>query len=111
MISKISYWIYSGDPFYVVSTSVYDCYNMSYEWKNDLQACIISGPASFDNNLYQQCTTICYDCYYYHCITLYYKTTSYDVTISSEVILLIQTQWPIIETLQYNISVMLKAPT
>ena len=91
MIEKISYGItaYSGGPFYV-NASVYDCCNVSYEWKNDLQACIISGPASFDSNIYQQCTTITYDHYYY--ITLYYNTTSDNVTISSEVILLIQTQ-------------------
>ena len=105
VIEKISYGItaYSGDPFYV-SASVYDCYNVSYEWKNDLQACIISGPAFFDNNLYQQCTTITYDHHYY--ITLYYNITLDNVTDSSEVILLIQTQWPIV--LQSNISVMLK---
>ena len=53
-----------------------------------------------------------YDCYYYHCITLYYyNTTSDDVTDFNEVILLIQTQWPIIETLQSNISVMLNPQT
>ena len=104
-------WIYSGDSFHV-SASVYDCYNVSYEWKNDLQACIISGPVSFDSNVYQQCKTItcdhCYDNYYYHHITLYYyKTTSDDVIDSSEVVLLIQTQWPTIETFQSNISVIL----
>ena len=69
IISKTSYWIYSGYPFYV-SASIYDCSNVSYEWKNDLQACIISGPVSFDSNVYQQCTTITYehynDNYYYH---------------------------------------------
>ena len=110
MIEKTSYGItaYSGGPFYV-NASVYDCYNVSYEWKNDLQACIISGPASFDSNIYQQCTTITYDHHYY--ITLYYNTTLNNVTISSEVILLIQTQWPIIETLQSNISVMLNPQT
>ena len=106
-------WISSGYSFYV-SASVYDCYNVSYGWKNDLQACIISGPVSFDSNVYQQCTTITYEHYhdnYYHHITLYYyKTTSDDVTYSSEIVLLIQTQWPIIETLQSNISVMLKPP-
>ena len=55
MVRKISYGntAYFGDLFYV-STSVYDCYNVSYEWKNDLQACIISGPASFNSNVYQQ---------------------------------------------------------
>ena len=98
MIRKISYRItaYSGVKFYI-SASIYDCYNVSYEWKNDLQACIISGPVSFDSNVYQPCTTITYehyhDNYYYHHITLYYyKTTSDDVTDSSEVVLLIQTQ-------------------
>ena len=109
MIRMISYGntAYSGDPFYV-SASVYDCCNVSYEWGYDLQACIISGPASFDSNVYQQCTTITYDHYYY--ITLYYNTASGNITNSSEVILLIQTQWPIIETLQSNISVMLNPP-
>ena len=106
-------WIYSGYSFYV-SASVYDCYNVSYEWKNDLQACIISGPVSFDSNVYQQCKTIMYEHayynYYHHRITLYYyKTTSDDVTDSSEVILLIQTQWPTIETFQSNISVILES--
>ena len=109
MITRTSYdRIYSGVQFYV-SATVYDCSNVSYEWRYDLQACIISGPASFDNNLYQQCTTIPY---YYHYITLYYyNTTSNDVTDSSEVILFIQTQWPIIEKLQSNISVMLNPRT
>ena len=99
---------YSGDPFYV-SASVYDCCNVSYEWRYDLKACIISGPASFYSNMYQQCTTITY----YDDITLYYyNTTSNYVTDFSEVIiLLIQTQWPIIKTLQSNISVMLNPPT
>ena len=111
MISKISDVIYTGDPFYV-NASVYDCSNVSYEWKNDLQVCIISGLVSFDSDVYQPCTTITYehyhDNYYYHHITLYYyKATSDDVTDSSEVILLIQTQWPTIETFQSNISVML----
>ena len=101
---------YSGDPFYV-SASVYDCCNVSYEWRYDLKACIISGPASFDSNIYQQCTTITY--YYDDIITLYYyNTTSNDVTDFSEVIILLfQTQWPIIKTLQSNISVMLNPPT
>ena len=106
--------VYSGNLFNV-SASVYDCCNVSYEWKYDLQACIISGPASFDIDMYQQCTTTTYDQYpyyknytYSHHITLYYNTTSINVTDSSEVILLIQTQWPIIKTLQSNMSVMLK---
>ena len=108
--------VYSGDPFNV-SASVYDCCNVRYEWKYDLQACIISGPASFDIDMYQQCTTItydqyhCYDNYYIYSrhITLYYNTTSINVTDSSEVILLIQTQWPIIKTLQSNMSVLLNS--
>ena len=63
----------------------------------EIQACIISGPVSFDSNVYQPCTTITYehynDNYYYHHITLYYyKATSDDVTDSNEVVLLIQTQ-------------------
>ena len=62
MIRKTNYWIYSGDPFYAIA-SVYDCCNVSYWWRYDLQACIISGPASFDSNMYQQCTTITYDHY------------------------------------------------
>ena len=108
--------VYSGDPFYL-NASVYDCCNVSYIWKYDLQACIISGPASFDNDVYQQCTTITYDqyyCYdnyhtYSHYITLYYNTTLVNVTDSSEVLLLIQTQWPIIETIQSNLSVFLSS--
>ena len=99
---------YSGNPFYV-SASVYDSCNVSYEWRYDLQACIISGQASFNSNVYQQCTTLKYDHYYY--ITLYYNTASDDVANSSDVMLLIQTQWPIIETLQSNISVMLNLRT
>ena len=104
MISKTNDVIYSGDPFYI-SALVYDCYNVSYEWRYDLQACIISGPASFDNNLYQQCTTITY--YYQYISLYYYNTTLNDVADFSEVILSIQTQWPIIETFESNISVML----
>ena len=117
MVSKINYGItaYSGDPL-CVKASVYNCSNVSYEWKYDLQACIISGPASFDNNVYQNCTTITYDHYCdnyydYHNINLitlyYYNTTLNYMTSSSEVMLLIQTQWPIV--LQSNISVMLNA--
>ena len=77
MIRKIDYRItaYSGVKFYI-SASVYDCYNVSYEWKNDLQACIISGPVSFDSNVYQQCTRITYD--HHHHSTLYYYTTTSD---------------------------------
>ena len=95
MIRKISYGntAYSGGPFYI-SASVYDCYNVNYEWKYNLQACIISGPASFDSNVYQQCTIITYINHhnnYYHHITLYYNTTSDDVANFSEAMLLIQT--------------------
>ena len=102
--------VYSGDPFYL-NASVYDCCNVSYIWKYDLQVCIISGPASFDIDVYQQCTTIMYDQYhitYSHYITLYYNTTPVNVTDSSEVLLLIQTQWPIVKTLLSNMSVILQ---
>ena len=107
MIRKISYGIYSGESFYV-SASVYDCSNVSYKWRYDLQVCIISGQASFESNVYQQCTAIRYYNDYSHYMTLYYNSTLDDVTNFSEVKLLIQTQWSIIETLQSNMSVMLK---
>ena len=81
---------FSGVPFYIYA-SIYDCNNERFDWKYNLKARVVSGPASFDNN--QQCDTIYYDC----------STDDFMITLfnnivikSSEVILSIQTDLSIV---------------
>ena len=97
--------IFSGVPFYMCA-SIYDCNNETFYWKNDLEACVVSGPASFYRN--QKCSTIYYDC----------STDSFEIILfdnnriySSEVVLSIQTNLPIIQTLESNLSINLKQST
>ena len=97
--------IFSGVTFYICA-SIYDCNNETFYWKNDLEACVVSGPASFYSN--QQCSTIYYDC----------STDSFAIILfdnnriySGEVLLLIQTNLSIIQTLQSNLSINLKQST
>ena len=96
----------SGKTFYI-SASVCDCNDEWYDWRYDLIACVISGPASFYFAYYQQCATIFYDCNYCYYtnfgVTLFYN--SHNMAKSSEVTLLFQTQGLISQTLQQNLSV------
>ena len=58
----------SGEAFYI-SASVYNCNDEWYDWKYDLKACVVSGPASFYSfyfPYYRQCDAIFYDCDYYY---------------------------------------------
>ena len=100
----------SGETFYITAT-VYDCNGESHDWRYDLIACVISGPASMYFPHYKQCQTISYDCNY-NCsrsfpITLFYNSQSDNMAKSSDVMLSFQTQGFINQTLQQNLSVYL----
>ena len=87
-------------------TSVYDFNNETFDWRYHLKICVVSGPASFDSN--QQCHTIYYDCQIDgFMITLFNNNTIN----SSEVILSIKTNLSIVQTLESNLSIILKQST
>ena len=95
--------IFPGESLYLKAL-VYDCNNRSYDWKNDLIACIISGPASFYQSAFQQCANLSIS-YLEFSITLYFTNTSIN---STDVVLSIITEIPTVQTLQFNISVTLQ---
>ena len=93
---------FSGVPFYICP-SIYDCNNETFDWRYNLKACVVSGPASFGSN--QQCDIIYVD----------YWSRDFVITLinnntinSSEVILSIQTDLSIVHTLESNLSIILK---
>ena len=103
---------FPGMPFYIIA-SVYDCANRKYDWKNDLIACVLSGPASMNNLYYEKCSNVSkIECDHHQNfgfgVILYYNFTSVEAINSSEIILLIQTQGPLIQSLESNISVTLQ---
>ena len=95
--------IFPGESLYL-NALVYDCNNRSYDWKNDLIACIISRPASFYQSAFQQCVNLSIS-YLQFSITLYFSNTSIN---STDVILSIITEIPTVQTLQFNLSVTLQ---
>ena len=104
-----------GIPFYLTA-SVYDCDNRNYDWKNDLIACILSGPASMNNLYYQKCSNLSkIECDHHQNfgfpIIIYYNFTSVEAITSYEIILSIQTQGPLIQLLESNMSVTLQPCT
>ena len=94
--------IFSGVPFYICA-SIYDCNNETFYWRYNLKACVVSGPASFYSNL--QCDTI-----YYDCSTDDFMITLFNNNVinSSEVIISIQTKLSIVQTLESNLSLIVK---
>ena len=91
---------FPGESLYL-NAFIYDCNNRRYNWKNDLRACIISGPVSFYQSTFQQCTNLSIG-YFQFSITLYFTNTSIN---STDVILSIEAEVPTAQTLQSNISV------
>ena len=101
-----------GIPFYIIA-SVYDCANRKYDWKNDLIACILSGPASMSNLYYQKCSNVSkIECDHHQNfgfgIILYYNFTLVEAIISYEIMLSIQAQGPLIHSLESKMSVTLQ---
>ena len=85
---------------------IYDCTNETFDWKNDLKACLVSGLASFYNN--QHCNTIYYDSYTDSFIITFFNN---NIINSSEVLLSVQTELSIVQTLESNLSIILKQST
>ena len=80
--------IFPGESLYL-NALVFDCNNRSYDWKNDLIACIISGPASFYQSAFQQCVNLSIS-HLQFIITLYFTNASIN---STDVILSIITEY------------------
>ena len=94
-----------GMPFYICP-SIYDCNDEPFAWRYNLKACVVSGPASFDS--YQQCDILYYDCVIDGFVLTLFNNSTIN---SSEVILSIQTNLSIIQTLESNLSIILKQST
>ena len=104
----------SGEPFYIFA-KVHDCndtYELTYDWRYDLNVCVISGPASFYSfyfSSYKQCDTIVYQCDSYNLgsfpIILFYNSKSDNMTNSNKIRLSFRTQGLMNQNLQHNLSV------